>query len=87
MASASIEPAAYSMVEPVGRPLARRVTVTLSGVKSELIYRAVPSPSILGLVAMTISLTEPVRILFTSWSMVRSDGSMPSRGAMWPFNT
>ena len=64
-----------------------RVIFTSNGLSSELMYRAVPSPSMLGFVAMTISLTWPVRVLFTRSFIVKSLGSTPSRGAIWPLRT
>ena len=58
IASVKILSLEYSIVLPEGRPLASLVIFTPIGLSSELIYKAVPSPAMLGLVAMTISLIE-----------------------------
>src|SRR5207244_3284000 len=48
---------AYSRSPPTGRPLARRVTVTPTGLSSAATYIAVAFPSRFGFVAMMTSLT------------------------------
>ncbi len=71
---------AYSRSPPTGKPRARRVTFTPSGSKCWRRYRAVASPSMLGLVARITSLTPPLETRAINCLIFKSSGPMPSMG-------
>src|SRR5262249_22639241 len=75
-ASASIWLLANSSTEPDGRPRAKRVRRTPVSASRFEMYRAVPSPSVVGLVAMITSRTLPCRTRRSRLSTVNCSGPM-----------
>ena len=82
-----VRSSAYSSSAPKGRPRARRVTRTPSGVMIRCRYMAIVSLSTLGLVATITSATEPSSRRARSSFTFRSSGPMPRVGLMVPWRT
>src|SRR5262245_43551474 len=83
----SVTSSAYSRSPPTGRPLARRVTVTPTGLSIAATYIAVALPSRFGLVARITSVTWSRSTRSSSSWTRRSSGPMPSSGLIAPPST
>src|SRR5205085_6663353 len=78
---------AYSRSLPTGTPMAIRVTLIPSGFSSRARYKAVASPSTLGLVARIISSMPPSAARASRLLIFSSSGPIPCSGDSAPIST